>query len=324
MIYSIQQIRAFAAILVVMTHVVNALPPVPGSPFPVNLDEVNIVFTFAAGFLFRHLSLREPYRAFMARRVVNVLVPYALISIPALLIYVVGDKQHGHVDLSGVPDLLLPVYLLLTGLHLGALWFVPMIFVIYAATPVIRGIDGAGWRYAVAIPISLLLGVTILTRPEVNANPPLAAAHYLPVFLIGMCCARYNAAIGALSRRVSVWAPALAILIALVPVSAAVPDAAQYPLKLVMLLCLFVVASRTAGFRAPAIDLLAKYSFGIFFLHGYFIAALRIFAARGDLTLQASVANVLALTALICLACVLVIRGVKLVGGRHSRLLVGA
>jgi len=324
MIYSIQQIRAFAAILVVMTHVNGALSPIPNAVFVPSFEEVNIAFTFAAGFLFHHLSLNEPFGNFMRRRAFNVLIPYALISIPAILLYTVGNKAHPHVDLSQIPDALVPVYLLLTGLQLGPLWFIPMIFTVYAMTPLLRQVDRAGWLYAVAIGGTLILGTFLFVRPEANANPIQAALHYIPVFLIGMACSRYNERISAFCQNALVWGPALLLFLALIYVTSRIDGQWQYPLKVTMLICMFIVTCRTARYRSRLIDILAAYSFGIFFLHGYFASVMRMLSARGTFEWEATGFNLLLLTALVCALCCAVIYGVKLVFGKRSRLLVGA
>lgn len=307
-----------------MTHAATVLRDTSGDTFFPNFHEANIAFTFAAGFLFQHLSINEPFRSFIARRCRNVIVPYVLISIPAILLYTVVGKSHPHVDLSVIPDFLLPLYLLLTGLHLGPLWFVPMIFTIYLSTPAIRWVDRSPWLYTASIAASLLLALTVFPRPEHNQNPILAGLHYLPIFLIGMAFSRYNDRIEPRCRQPHVWIPAAMLFLALGYVTRDYPSQMQYAVKIVMLVCVYVVACRTSTWRSAAIDVLAKCSFGIFFLHGYIIAALRILQARGDFDAPQTWPNLLSVTALVCLACVAIIYTTKLLFGKRSRLLVGA
>ena len=89
-----------------------------------------------------------------------------------------------------------------------------------------------------------------------------------------------------------------------------------------MLLSIFLVASRAENLHARTIDILAGYSFGIFFLHGYFVAAMRILEERGLFSFAASGLNLILFTALVCLACIAVIQAVKRIFGRYSRYLV--
>ena len=322
MVYSIQQTRALAAVLVVMTHVFEDLRPIAGSQMILVFQEVNIIFTFAAGFLFQLLSINELFGSFIARRFRNVLVPYVLISIPAILVYTIGGKLHPYVDLHSIPQWLLPLYLLATGLHLGPLWFVPMIFILYLLTPLIRHIDRSNIAYLVVIPVSLALSFTLFPRPEFNQMPPLAAAHYLPIFLIGMFCSRHNDAITRFARKY--WLPMLILFASLAFASAQIDRAYQYPVKIAMLMSLFVVASRTAEFRSPVIDAVATNSFGIFLLHGYFVSALHIAEATGKFGINETGINLVLITFAICLACLIVIWIAKRIFGKRSRMIVGA
>lgn len=324
MIYSIQHIRAIAAILVVMTHVSGVLHPVQGRTFSPNFSEANIAFTFAAGFLYQHLSINEPFTSFIVRRAQNVLVPYVLISIPAILIYTVGGKVHPNVDLSHIPQWFLPAYLLLTGLQLGPLWFIPMIFIIYLFTPLIRHVDRVSWYYALAIPLTFALAITLFPRPQYNAWPPQAAAHYLPIFLIGMACSQFNGVLGSYSRKLWVWGPALLLFVCLVYISSIWSNVAQFQVKTVMLICIFIVTSRAETMQSRIVDIMANFSFGIFFLHGYFVAALRILEARGLFNFERSGLNLILFTALVCFGCVMVVVVTKWIFGQRSRYLVGA
>lgn len=40
------------------------------------------------------------YRTFLEGRVRNVVIPYLIVSTPAIAVYVFGHKTHPHVDLS--------------------------------------------------------------------------------------------------------------------------------------------------------------------------------------------------------------------------------
>lgn len=307
-----------------MTHVQGVLLSTQGANFTPNFNEANIAFTFAAGFLFQRLSINEPFPSFLLRRSRNVLVPYFLISIPAILIYTVAGKTHPNVDLSQIPEWFLPAYLLLTGLQMGPLWFIPMIFIVYLFTPVIRYVDKAGWYYALAIPLTFALALTLFPRPEFSAFPPQAAVHYLPIFLIGMVCSHFNNVMSAWSRKLWVWGPALVLFIGLTYLSARWSSEAQFPTKTFMLVCMFIVTSRAETIRFKVIDILASSSFGIFFLHGYIVAALRVLENRGLFVFRGSGLNLILFTALVCLGCIGVIWVTKWLFGHRSRYLVGA
>lgn len=324
MIYSIHQIRAIAALLVVLTHTAALMGNKSQSLAPMNLQEVNISFTFAAGFLFRHLHLETPFKNFIAQRFKNVLLPYALTSIPAILIYSFGAKSHPHVKLDAFPEWMVPAYLLLTGLHLGPLWFIPMIFVTYLCTPTIKKADATALTLISAFLISFLVSILWISRPLYNANPLQAAAHYLPVFFLGMLCSRCNCEISAACQKAPVWGAAAAALVFLACWTKDLPLEYQFGIKVLMLICLFAVTCRSAKFQNKAIDLIARYSFGIFFIHGYFIAALRMAQDRGSFELPKTAVTLYLTSAAICAACIGIIHLTKKTIGSRSRVLIGA
>lgn len=318
LIYSIQQIRAAAAFMVVLTHVWGALHSVPGT-VTIDFREINIGFTFAAGYLFHALSLNRPYRTFLEGRVRNVVIPYLIVSAPAVAVYAFGHKTHPHVDLSQLAAWQLPLYLYATGLHLGPLWFVPMIMIIYAATPLLRLIDRHN-AYWLALPLALVGSMTLFERPEFNEMPPVAAAHYVPIFLFGMVASRYRLQIEPVARRL--WPLALVLLIGLWSLSAWLDDHTQWPVKIVMLGCMHAVTVRTQALRSVVIDVLAKYSFGIFFLHGYFASVLRLLEGKG-VVIDATLLNALLISLLVVGICVAVIAVLRTVMRSKSRYIVG-
>lgn len=318
LIYSIQQIRAVAAFIVVLTHVWGSLHSIPGT-VTIDLREVNIGFTFAAGFLFQALSINKPFLAFYKGRIKNVVVPYLIVSLPAVAMYVIGHKNHPHIDLSQMSGWQLAPFLYATGLHLGPLWFIPMIMLVYAATPLWKLVDRHN-AYWYVVPLGLLASVFVFLRPAFNAMPPIAALHYAPIFLLGMFCSRFRVSIERVAA--SVWPAALVLLIALWALSAWLDNYTQWPVKIVMLACLHLLTIRTQVFHSAVIDVMAKNSFGIFFLHGYFASILRILQGKG-VTIDATLPNALLISAIVTAVCVAIITVIRRVLPGKSRYLVG-
>lgn len=322
MIYSIQYIRALAAIIIVFTHVHDVLIAGPAGKLPMDLSEVNIAFTFAAGFLFKHLAIDEPTVEFLKRRAINVLVPYVLISIPAIIIYAAGMKDHPNVALPETHPVILSIYFLITGLHLGPLWFIPMIFILYLASPVFKQVDRMRFGYAIALPISFILAITVFERPEFNHIPPLAAAHYVPIFLLGMYSSKNYIEVSSVSKRL--WPMFLLAFLILAYVSVDAGKDYQFALKASMLICIFMISIRLENYRYRFVDILANWSFGIYFTHGYIVGVLRASASRGLISLEATWLNAVWLTTAVVVICLISIWALKFVFGRHSRLIIGS
>ncbi|MDO9364103.1 MAG: acyltransferase [Sphingopyxis sp.] len=321
-IYSIEYIRAIAVIMVVMTHVyTSAFLSGTDHIYSAIFADVNIFFTFAAGFLFYHLSRKEPYYQFVRRRAKNVLIPYLIISIPAILIYALGLKQHPNIDLPDIGGVGLAAYLLLTGLHLGPLWFIPMIFILYLSTFVIRELERFRYGYLLAFLVSLGLALTIFPRPQFNDNPLMAAGHYLPIFLLGaLLCERY-----ALVRTMAekYWMAFLILALLLFSISSQLDKDLQFPLKIVALISIFIFFTRFENVHMRFVDVLAGYSFAIFFLHGYIVAVIRILIDRGTMAVPIQNLGFILVSAIVIAICIAIAYLLKRVAGRHSRYLVG-
>ena len=321
MVYSIQYLRAVAALLIVMTHSSTLLESPQGVYLWPNFTEINIAFTFAAGFLFHRLSINEPFSSFFSRRLKNVLLPYLVISIPALAIYVIGNKAHPFVDLTGMSALGKALYLISTGLHLAPLWFIPMIFTIYVMTPAIKFLDLERRYYFIALLVTLSAAVLIFERPSDNENPLIAAAHFLPVFIFGMLCSREELFIRIMSFRF--WRIALLAFIATFMLSTTQPDDYQFILKIFMLAFIFVVATRFDAYRFRVIDVGASLSFGIFFIHGYVVSLARIILEKTGLSIAANHLTLIIVTAGVLATTVGIIYSVKYALGRKSKLVIG-
>lgn len=327
----VHRLRGIAILGVVSMHVVDALggfPPGLGQwVLRLLLGDGSPIFLVISGFLFRETLRTYRYRSLLRRKVRNLLIPYLVISTPALVIYVAGLKS-SHAWLA--PEFFeqhpaLQVLVLLgTGAHLGPLWFVPMISLFFLASPAFALLER--WpRLYLALPA--LLALTLLVpRPEGNSNPVQAFVHFCSLFVLGMFLARHHASITSFCGRhclgvVVLGACAIALLVLvtqLVP-SAGIIQRAGVGIYLMFLLYFW----RDLGHVGGLLDRLGAASFPIFFIHGYPVAVLRDvadglaldpllwFLAWGALTL--GIAGATAALAF----------GARSVLGRRSRYVVG-
>ncbi|MEW9854164.1 acyltransferase family protein [Novosphingobium sp. M1R2S20] len=273
--------RGLAILPIVAGHCYNALRWPPGS-FSAHLTAVwtdlNTFFIFISGYLFQHLLARFAYPAYLKGKFRNVIVPYLIVSVPAVLVYATNWKSHPH-----FPQLIgsLPLWqkvplLILTGAHMGPYWFKPMMAVFYTMAPALVAMDKHPRSYIAIAPL-LLVSVLLVPRPTYDLQPLQAAVHYLPVYLLGMCVSHFHDRIIPLLTRW--WAAMVALSIAFLGViiygSYAALTFDRLPLTAFMCLTLLALMSRFTPERVPALDLLARYAFGIFFMHAYYVAALR-------------------------------------------------
>lgn len=275
-LHYIQAMRALAIAVVVTTHCTALFPPgdwVRSDAVHFFFRHINVVFTFVSGFLFQFLIGKYRYESYLRTKVNNVLIPYLIVSFPALMIYVIGLKpleidpefgQHG--------PLVLAAYMLATGTHLGPLWFIPMISILFIASPVLKWIDDNPRRYLLIVPALAL--ACVVGRSPADVNPIQNAVFYLPVYLVGMAMSRIGPGGGADIAPSWSWLIPLVFVPAFIPSHIAGWDSCVFVTKILFCCGLVGLLSRYATSVPRWVDDLGKASFGIFFVHGYAIAAL--------------------------------------------------
>lgn len=299
-----------------------------------------ILFVFVAGFLFQHLSRKFIYRRYLKSKLVNVLMPYTLVSLPMLVAqYLTGRGSWSpDFDLAVLPTVAHHlVFNLLTGYHILPFWFVPMITVFYLLAPLLLWVDHDG-RFYYALP--LLLTVTVFVhRPATFIHIWHSSAYFLPVYLFGMWFSHHRERVKAWFTRHLPWLLALVVALTLVEVFVFGRGGAIYSVSLFsseagvlgtnaiqkLLLCgvLIVLLDRWDEAVAKRFALTAELSFGIYFLHMYFIQLYTqfvlgdVFPRGGLLRYALAVAVVTGLSVL----CLLI---AKKILGRHSRKFVGS
>jgi surface polysaccharide O-acyltransferase-like enzyme len=293
------------------------------------VDESSIWFVFIAGFLFQHLSARYKTSSYLQNKWKNVIIPYLLWSIPAMTFVIwTVDKDippefysFGLVTQIGL--------LLVTGFHLGPLWFVPTIAVFYLLAPLLIKLDRTGRLIWVLIPL-LLVSVVIGRDGLVNhgiLSPWLRTLDHviylLSPYIFGMICSRhYDLIISVLRKH---WPKVVATTTVLFAISVFMPKAwdgwisIHFVFKTFACLTMLYALNLYHKKLWQGFNVLADYSFGIFFLHGFIAAAHRMLMPPLDgnlIVLSLAVAITLGL-------CVGFLYTVRRVAGTRSRSLVG-
>ncbi len=296
-------------------------------------NESSIWFFAIAGFLFQHLSARFEYRGYLAKKAKNVLLPYLVVSIPALIASLTFYDQTmapGFAEASIPTKIFL---LLVTGKHLAPLWFVPTICLIFLITPLLLRADKLRWPYLsliILIPLSAWLGregVLTLFGLDGNWSALSKACYLLSTFVFGMMCSRYHAQVIALVAQWK-WPLLAATVMAYVYAVATSTVSQVHGLYMFKMLCvpllLYALQSRPAA-MFDRISLLGHASFGIFFLHCYFLAAFRFARIASGLPekLSGDVQSVAMLSAITLALSLVSIYLLQLCFGARCQLLVG-
>jgi probable poly-beta-1,6-N-acetyl-D-glucosamine export protein len=330
--------RGLAIMLIVGAHAMSAMDW-SDSPLTMRIvdaicNQSSIFFFFIAGYLFQHLSGRFRYDNYLRQKLKTVIVPYLLLSIPALIIF----TQVVHRDDMWPWFYTLPVWeqvglFLITGKHLAPLWFVPTITLFYLAAPLLIAIDRKAPRlYWAVLPLWLL---AIYIGRDGPHGPLDKAIYLLPVYMLGMVFSHHQKRAEALVLKI--WLPLLAItLVGMLGHVSSWPVPPHYLMimKAPMGLLLTVALLRWHGIFGSRLDYIAHVSFGIFFIHAYFISALKLattylltgqlYAGHGGALLPGNVPVFLAYVFVVLMMSLGTIRLVQIYAGKNSRMLVGA
>ena len=286
-----------------------------------------VFFVFIAGYLFQHLSEKFEFKLYYSRKLKNVVFPYLITSIPAIALSVTVINQHdvvwpGFYDTSVWRQV---INFYLTGFHLAPFWFVPTIVLFFLCAPILLWAD----RHR---DIYLLLPIFILLSCVTTRGFPLENfIHFFSAYLLGMFCSNRKQTINQLiSHQASIQilfivVIALSFLIFRNDTSETSPE--TYLQKLVMcLLILGVLVRFCASEKIPTyIGLLADYSFGIYFTHGYIISVGKILFERMNGALLTGTMAIYVFTcAAVVIACSVCIWLTKRKFPFYSRQLIGS
>jgi peptidoglycan/LPS O-acetylase OafA/YrhL len=330
--------RGVAIIGIVIAHTIPSLDwsqaPLVGRIADALANQSSIFFFFIAGYLFQHLSARFVFKSYLKQKFLTVISPYIILSIPALVIFTMFTERSGMWSwFYQLPIWEQVALFLVTGKHLAPLWFVPTITLFYLVAPILVWIDRAAPRlYWLIIPLFLLS--TYLGR-----NGPLGpidkAIYLLPAYLMGMAFSHYKD-VGLLLVRRWWW---LLMLVFLASGTALVlgwqqPPAYHMPMKMAASLLLVYALYKHHRLFGHRIDYIAEVSFGIFFIHAYFISAIKsitvylvegsIYTGVGGDVIPGGIFLLLIYAASVLLFSTASIWVIKKVFGKYSRRIVGA
>lgn len=340
----IHYFRGFAILVILGIHVRMVYPWAEDDFFKqlliTLLDNGTVLFVFIAGFLFQYLSNRYHYLPYLKRKFQYVVLPYILVSIPAIVNRLFLEPGTWEPEfLEGSSSLVKGLYLIGTGKHLGPFWFIPMIILFYIISPLFVVLDKP-WFYRFVFPL-LMLGTLFTYRFGYFSNSIDSAIHFIPVYIFGIFVSRYRDFFTRQNDWLTLGMVALFILLAILEMTDILPvyrlnsqaDAESNlyfgfnsPKLRMMLLCLIFIKFfyKVQHIRMPSLRLLGDYSFGLYFIHLYIIIALDIaYRKLVDPSPIFSIFFYVIMLVLTVVLSLLVIWGIKKFAGDKSRMLIG-
>jgi peptidoglycan/LPS O-acetylase OafA/YrhL len=297
-LHYLENMRAAAILMVVVSHCYGLTWSGTGftgfanDPLLSFIAGATALFVFISGFFFHHVfSGRIEYPAFIAKKARTLLPPYLVMTVVLVLL----DHAMGTASIRYQPGTSLferTVMAAMTGLSAPAMWYIPFIFDMFLLTPVFVLFLRVPVRVQVAVLAALLLLGLAVERDGLN---PLAnLAHFSFYYAFGMFCSLHRAWFERLvgDRRVMLASVGVIAVLAIlqyrvgqaeaVGLSAAIaPTKFVYIRKIAQILLLAGVMLAFVNRAVPGMRTLARWSFGLYFVHQIPLILLTPFAARG-------------------------------------------
>lgn len=304
------------------------------------LDNGTVLFVFIAGFLFQYLREKYQYTSYLQRKAKYVLLPYILISIPAIIsdLYFNSMPIWLPQNLVDQPKIIHALYMIITGKHLGPFWFIPMIIIFYLISPALLKLDRP-WFYKIIFPLLFIAGF-FTYRFGYFSNTLDSFIHFFPTYIFGMWGSHYRKKLIHMRTR---WIALLIItylVLAMLEVQHIIdvprlnsfdtPETAPYfyfnlakvrasILCIILLRVFYMIKKDILIFRY-----LGNYSFGIYFVHVYIITAIEHVIRKLEPSFQLGALTFLLYVSTVTLLSILFVFFVKKTFKSKSRLVVGS
>lgn len=295
------------------------------------LGDATTLFVFIAGYLFTYLEQdRFDFRSYLWKKLRYVILPYLILSVPAIGAGIYFSRPE-LLDLTREAFVLWS--LIVGGAVVGPMWFIPMISTYFVVSP-FSNIIGRSRSVVVVAAVGLIFSI-FSSRPINNLNPVLAAAHFAGFYLIGVAWAAHSAQLSGWQGRKVIRTIAIAIGIFLVA-AYLYCDSDDQPLgfwdglgranlmqsgKLALLVALFLSFEYYWNMKNRMLAYMAEISFGLFFIHGFYMLAFSRLVRNVDLG-NASTALLVEITMVVG-ASIVTVKLMKKVLGEKSRYVIG-
>ena len=251
------------------------------------------LFIFISGFLFQHLSGKFEYKNYLKKKWTNVLLPYFITSLVGIGFCFVYPQTYGN-SFDGLNPLIqIPMFLTTGRIHNTPTWFIPMIVLFFFCSWVLLKLEQKGWLYKL-LPLMFLITL-MYPRIDVDYNSIINLSytqkyfacvgyifkgfiHFFSLYVFGMFCSKYKEVIDIFYRkRLLLWL--IMICLSSLDVFLNYHNIyTNYTISKTVLTMLILGYLKhyddwitKKEFLNKALDITAKYSFGLFFIHWYWV-----------------------------------------------------
>ncbi len=277
----INNYRGIAILLIMLIHAigtVNSDGSMVLKALGLLLQNSTVLFVVVAGYLFSFSSENFNYIKFLKHKFKTIILPYFFVSIPAVFLYLSGIKNtHYWIDMDWFYSLNIVyqyLYLMGSGAHLVTFWFIPMITLFYLFSPLIVYIKNnklLEFAFFISLVPAFLLG-----RPDFSENNLVWSLYFLPPYLLGMILMHRPGLYDALKKySASILLGYIAIYLSL-SWSSALSSSVDLFFKMFLSVLLIAFSKQLFSEKNRWLNMFARLSFYLFFIHGYFTGAFRM------------------------------------------------
>ncbi|MEN8764994.1 MAG: acyltransferase family protein [Wenyingzhuangia sp.] len=290
-LHSINYFRAIAIIFVISSHVFYLVDYDNSSFLPLFLYNTIVgsstPFVFISGFLFHHVFYKKHnFKVFFVNKVKYVLFPYLIMSLAAILFSCYRMYGEGSSDFFAYVKTILFYYT--TGSHIVAYWYVPFIMLLFLTSPLhVLFINALKLKQQIAVVLIFLMVSVFIHRPNslYVFKSIQALFYYTPVYLIGILCSMNREDLYDKLNNRKFMLFALFGVVSCAQIffnkngnSFKLPfEFEGLDLMILQKICLsfflFIFLHTLESSRISFLTHVAKYSFGMFFIHGYVLYA---------------------------------------------------
>ena len=253
------------------------------------------LFIFISGFLFQHLSNKYEFKNYMSKKWTNVILPYLIISIPGIILCLLCPVSYKN-SFAGLDFWIqIPLHLTIGRVHNVPTWFIPMIVIFFLSSMLFLKLEKKGILYKL-LPILFLITI-FLPRGVAEYESTIGLEyldkyilyvkyiitnffHFISLYVFGMYCSSKKEIIDKFyCKRGILWFLMLS-LSALDIYTQYKYQYSNYTISKVFLTMLilaylkhydeFILSHKKTN---ATFDFIAKYSFGLFFVHWYWFFA---------------------------------------------------
>ncbi len=251
------------------------------------------LFIFISGFLFQHLSYKFEYKNYLKKKWTNVILPYIFTAIPGILLCFYVPAAYGNPFEGLNPITQIGVFLTTGRVHNVPTWFIPMIVLFFIFSYILLYLEKKNILYKL-LPFLFIITICI---PRLDIEPEYVVnmdylhkyfeylkyvlsgfIHFTSMYVFGMYLSKYK-------EKIDIFYNYRLLFFILMIATSCIDIYLNHDNILVngtvskMFLTVLVLAYlkhydeliKSHVKINNLLDLAAKYSFGLFFVHWYFV-----------------------------------------------------